>query len=82
MNYIEILLEAEKSSTNSLMWAHRGGNSVWISTTGYKVMEHQDLESKLLKAGCRYNFEYPLQEYTSDNGRTITSFNPPKTKAA
>ena len=73
--YIDVLAKAEKTSEASLMWSHTGdGQGLWVSTCGYIMQEHMDLEAKLLKAGCRYDTSKGIQEFCRENGRTTTFF--------
>lgn len=85
--HIAILLKAEEARDegrypSGLMWDRSNDDTIWISTCGYKIQAHHDLEAKLLKAGCRYDFSHELQKFTSDNGRTITYFKEPKAQKA
>lgn len=73
-SYLDILNQAEKSSTTSLMWGRHNNGSIWISTCGYIHQEHMDLEKALLKAGCRYDFDHGISEFDRTNGRTTTWF--------
>lgn len=75
--HIELLLKAEDESENQLMWNRASNNVLWISTVGYKVMEHVLLEEQLIKSGCQYDFSKQIQNFDKTNGRTITYFTEP-----
>ncbi len=78
MNYLEILNAAGRE--DSLMW-DRTSEGLFISTLGYNMQSHMTLESKLLKAGLRYDFSRDIQSFDRTNGRTTTYFKIPKTTA-
>lgn len=73
MKLYELLTQAQKESTASLVW-DRHGDTIWISTVGYQHMEHSETEKLVLKLGYKYDFTKKVGEFNRENGRTETYF--------
>lgn len=80
MKHIQICLDAEKSSYGEygarLWFTRTGPATICVSAVGYRHQSLSDLESALLKAGCRYDFTEGkgVQKFDSQCGRTFTHF--------
>lgn len=74
--HIIYLLEVEK--TMNVRFNRTGENTIVLSSEGYIHQDLMTVEKALLKLGCRYNFDKPLQQYDKMCERTFTYMNEPK----
>lgn len=80
--HIQALLDAEQSTRGEcggrIRFDRMSGNVLSVSCEGYNHQDLYDIEERLLKLGCRYNFDKGIQKFDSMCGRTFTYFNEPK----
>ena len=80
--HIQALLEAEESTRiqygGNIRFDRTGKDTIVVSCSGYNHQSLYDIEEKLLKLGCRYDFKKGIQKFDSMCGRTFTHFTEPK----
>lgn len=76
--HIQYLVNAEIVSHARLWFQRTGENTICISTVGYRHMEQNHVEKKLLELGCKYDFKKSVNEFDDQSGRTFTHFTEPK----
>lgn len=71
MNHIQYLISAEKH-ISSLIWDRVDANTIWVSTVGYRTAALDEVESKLLSMGLKYDLKLGISKFDPISGRTVT----------
>ena len=80
-NEIFQYLESFKSDRElGLMWDYTS-KCLWISTVGYIMQDHMNIEQHLLTLGLRYDLDHEPSKFDKTNGRTTTYFKLGSTKS-
>lgn len=82
MKHINYLLKAEAvmrgEYRGNIRFDRTGSNTIVISCSGYCHMDLNEVESRLLKLGCKYDLAKGVQEFDRMCGRTFTHMIEPK----